>query len=96
MDNDSHIFVAFRHGVLDHGVECSEEGGAADEHVYFYADGVEHTRHFDGDISRSYDSDFLGKDIESEEAVVGNSVGGTGDVCGDYGVAASGNADLDC
>lgn len=73
---------------LDHGVEGAEETVVADEQVGFAAEGVEHARHFDGDVAGADQGDFLRLPFQLEEAVGRDAEIATGNLLGDGGVAA--------
>ena len=96
VDDDPGFFVVFCHRLLDHGVESTEEGSAADEHVGFDAEGIHDASELNRDVACADEDYFLGQGLDGEEVVRGDAVFGTLDVGWLEGVAASGDADVWC
>lgn len=77
-----------RRDFLDHGIEGTQEGIAADHEMCFGREGLEDTGKFNGDVAGADEDDFRRLTLELEEPIGSNSIFGAGDVVGDDGVAA--------
>ena len=73
VDVDALTLVLREDLVLDDGVKRSEELVVSDEKMGFAAEGIEHAGHFDGDVTRAYEGNFLGSGFELKKSVRGNA-----------------------
>ena len=94
MYDDALTLVLRRDLLLDHRIKGAQKFIMPNEEVRFRAKVVEHTRHFDGDVACSHQSNLLGLFLKLEEAIAGDAKLRASDILRDGWMTTNCNEDF--